>query len=162
MQVSLLKKEIVHLSSIWNYFYLFQLSLSLSTSTPFTLLGFSLCFLSCHIASLSGQLWLHLLTPQFLIYADLSWIFQSYLQVQHPYFTSYINWAEMKCLGWARASSQRSPPPALALLFPYIASHFTLTLLSCSHWAMEVCLMPITQGKDIDILTNGGSPWHYV
>lgn len=120
MQVPLSKKEILLSSSIWNYFYLFLLSLYLSKSTAFTLFWFSVHFLSWCIASLSGQLSLHLGTPQLLIFADLSWIFQSYLQVQHPYFTSYINWDEVPQLGMrfvsALSSPQLSPSSFLTLL----------------------------------------------
>lgn len=121
--------------------YFFLLTISLSKSTQFTLLWFSLHFLSCHIESWSGQLSLHLMTSQFLKYADLSWILKGYLQVQHPYFNSYIIGTEIKCLSWACASSQRSPPPSSCSPLSLHCFPYTLALLSCSHWA-NVCLMP--------------------
>lgn len=130
-----------------NNTFVFHLKLFLFISAnPFPVRGkwddFSLHFLSCHITSLSGQLSLHLLMSQFLIYADLSWIFQSYLQVQHHYFNSYINWTQIKCLSWACASSQRSPSPNSRSPLSLHCFPFTLALLSCSYWAKEVCLMP--------------------
>lgn len=160
MQVPLFKKEILLSSFIWNYFYLFLLSLSLFKSTAFTLFWFSVHFFSWRIASLSGQLSPHLWTTHFSymqIWAESSKVTCRY---NIPILPGTLT--EMKCLSWACASSQRSPPPSSR---PPLSLHcfpFALTLLSCSHWAKVVCLMPLIQGKDIDILTNGGSLWRYV